>query len=74
MILGMADHSTWQSSCRLCIALCGIEVDTEDGRADARPDHNVNILISGRDIDPLTGMPRQSGMAIGIRPVSEVAG
>jgi anaerobic selenocysteine-containing dehydrogenase len=38
------------------------------------PDHNVNVLISGRDIDPLTGMPRQSGMAIEVHPVSGVVG
>jgi anaerobic selenocysteine-containing dehydrogenase len=32
------------------------------------PDCNVNRLISGRDVDPLTGMPRQSGTPIEIRP------
>ena len=32
-------------------------------------DCNVNVLISGRDLDPLTGMPRQSGTPIEIRPL-----
>ena len=33
------------------------------------PDHNVNRLISSRDLDPLTGMPRMSGTAVSLRPV-----
>jgi anaerobic selenocysteine-containing dehydrogenase len=137
MILGMADHSTGPSFCRLCIALCGIEVDTEDGQPVAvrgDPAHPISAgytcnkgralvalhhapnrlhgpllrvgnelvpvtwdealadlgprlddvvrqfgtgcvgFVSGRDIDPLTGMPRQSGMAIEVHPVSGVVG
>jgi anaerobic selenocysteine-containing dehydrogenase len=30
---------------------------------------NVNRLVSTRDLDPLTGMPRLSGIAVTIRPV-----
>lgn len=33
------------------------------------PECNVNRLISGHDLDPLTGMPRQSGTPIEVRPV-----
>jgi anaerobic selenocysteine-containing dehydrogenase len=33
------------------------------------PEANVNVLVSGDDIDPLTGMPVQSGTALQIRPV-----
>jgi len=32
-------------------------------------DGNVNLLISSRDLDPLTGMPRSSGTAVSLRPV-----
>ena len=32
-------------------------------------DHNVNRLISSRDLDPLTGMPRMSGTAVTLRRV-----
>jgi anaerobic selenocysteine-containing dehydrogenase len=33
------------------------------------PEANVNLLVSGDDIDPLTGMPVQSGTALQIRLV-----
>ena len=32
-------------------------------------DSNVNLLVSSDDIDPLTGMPVQSGTAVHVRPV-----
>jgi anaerobic selenocysteine-containing dehydrogenase len=32
-------------------------------------DCNVNVLISSRRLDPLTGMPRMSGTAVTVRPV-----
>jgi hypothetical protein len=38
-------------------------VSITHGWADA----NVNRLISSRDLDPLTGMPRMSGTAVTIR-------
>jgi anaerobic selenocysteine-containing dehydrogenase len=31
-------------------------------------DCNVNVLVSGRLLDPLTGMPRMSGTAVTVRP------
>jgi anaerobic selenocysteine-containing dehydrogenase len=36
------------------------------GRAEC----NVNVLVSSRLLDPLTGMPRQSGTAVEIRPAA----
>jgi hypothetical protein len=30
-------------------------------------DCNVNVLISSRVLDPLTGMPRMSGTAVSVR-------
>jgi len=32
-------------------------------------DANVNLLISSRDLDPLTGMPRSSGTAVSLQPI-----
>jgi len=32
-------------------------------------DTNVNVLVSSRDLDPLTGMPRMSGTAVSLRAV-----
>jgi anaerobic selenocysteine-containing dehydrogenase len=33
-------------------------------------DCNVNVLVSSRLLDPLTGMPRSSGTAVSVRPVA----
>jgi anaerobic selenocysteine-containing dehydrogenase len=33
-------------------------------------DCNVNVLVSSRVLDPLTGMPRSSGTAVSVRPVA----
>jgi anaerobic selenocysteine-containing dehydrogenase len=33
-------------------------------------DCNVNVLVSSRVLDPLTGMPRFSGTAVSVRPVT----
>jgi len=35
--------------------------------------HNVNHLTSGADVDPLTGMPRMSGLPVSVTPVAEAA-
>jgi anaerobic selenocysteine-containing dehydrogenase len=40
-------------------------VSISHGWADA----NVNVLISSRDLDPLTGMPRSSGTAVSLQRV-----
>jgi anaerobic selenocysteine-containing dehydrogenase len=40
-------------------------VSISHGWADA----NVNVLISSRDLDPLTGMPRSSGTAVSLHRV-----
>ena len=34
-------------------------------------DANVNVLVSSRDLDPLTGMPRMSGTAVSLRPAGD---
>jgi anaerobic selenocysteine-containing dehydrogenase len=34
-------------------------------------DANVNVLVSSRDLDPLTGMPRSSGTAVSLQRVDE---
>jgi anaerobic selenocysteine-containing dehydrogenase len=35
-------------------------------------DANVNVLVSSRDLDPLTGMPRMSGTAVSLRAAGQV--
>ena len=36
-------------------------------------DVNVNVLVSSTRLEPLTGMPHQSGTAVTVRPVGETS-
>jgi hypothetical protein len=49
MILGMIDPSTRQSFGRLCVAFCGIDVDTEDGERQA------GMAIESRPVSEVVG-------------------
>ena len=67
---------THRSFCRLCHALCGIEVDVEDGRVRVVRGDRSHVVSQGylcvsveRDFEPISGIPRQSAIPVNVRPL-----